>query len=378
MFNIAVVDVLLMLRVWALYNGSRRVMWFLIGVLVIGLPAAIAIRKVPPLPSIPLITPAPQSLTICKRSPPSELFSLFTMALAIETVIFSMVIIKAWGKQFRSSTPVLTVLIRDGALYYAAITGVLAFMIAATMIPILYQPVADANLNIPLCSLACNRLVLSLRGAYFRASGQGQTTLASYDITNRPNFAVNPNSTFNTKNQSRDIQLDSIHVTSPQTSTPLKRGDLDEYDWVPASARSPISPDRSSVENSSRATQRRPSLIRKGSTSTGDDPLHRRPSVVRWDPSHVKVTQTHTVHDDDGVDLTYDIPSPEVDTAHKEGFERTHGLDWWDTREKGYEEDSGVHGGGYDARRGRRTDRIEEDIEPSFDGPYTSHSGRAV
>ncbi|KAG8808665.1 hypothetical protein FRC17_003855, partial [Serendipita sp. 399] len=144
MFNIAIVDILLMLRVWALYNGSRRVMWFLIAVFVIGLPSAIAIRKVPPLPSIPLIKPAPQTLTGCKRSPPSELFSLFTMALAIDTIIFAMVIIKAWGKKFRSSTPVLTVLVRDGALYYAAITAILVFMIAATMIPILYQPVADA------------------------------------------------------------------------------------------------------------------------------------------------------------------------------------------------------------------------------------------
>ena len=38
-----------MLRVWALYNGSRRVMWVLIAVFAIGLPSAIAIRKVPPL-----------------------------------------------------------------------------------------------------------------------------------------------------------------------------------------------------------------------------------------------------------------------------------------------------------------------------------------
>lgn len=48
-FNIAIVDILLMLRVWALYNGSKRIAWILVGIFCVGMPAAIAIRKVPPL-----------------------------------------------------------------------------------------------------------------------------------------------------------------------------------------------------------------------------------------------------------------------------------------------------------------------------------------
>ncbi|KAG8808328.1 hypothetical protein FRC17_004001 [Serendipita sp. 399] len=169
---------------------------------------------------------------------------------------------------------------------------------------------------------------------------------------------VTPSSTFNPNNHSRDIQLDSIRVTSPKSSTPFRGNAPDEYDWVPSSARSPISPDRASVEDGSRTTHRRPSLVRKGSTSTGDDHLPRRSSVIRWDASHVRVTQTQIVHDDGGVDLTFDLPSPhEVDTAHKDGFERTQGLDWWDTREKANETESSPQvgrggGGGYESRAG--------------------------
>ncbi|CCA74685.1 hypothetical protein PIIN_08636 [Serendipita indica DSM 11827] len=378
--NIAIVDVLLMLRVWALYNGSRKVMWILIAIFAIGLPSAIAIRGVPPLPTIPLVTPAPRSLTVCKRSPPSELFSLFTMALAIDTVIFAMVIVKAWGKKFRSQTPVLTVLIRDGALYYAAITAVLVFMITATMVPVLYQPVADANLNIPLCSLACNRLILSLRGVYFKAANAQQTTIPTMDLTSRPRMVNN--------NTTRDIQLD--HLASPRSANPFigrYKGE-DEYDWVP-----------SSTATAATTTEREGVVDISSGGHARRHSIGRTQASVKWRPAQVTVTQTQTVFGDDGVDLAVHLPAEDLAAvgntpnqseplAHSGGKSAYHqhqqskGLDWWDMRSENDSRSPTEHsmlsrGGstGNGAYRTVRQDRIDEEHEG--DSPR-QHTGRAL
>ncbi|PVG03714.1 hypothetical protein CPB86DRAFT_722523 [Serendipita vermifera] len=314
--SVAVVDVLLMLRVWALYNGSRKVMWYLIAIFFIGFPAAIAIRQVPPIPSIPLVTAAPKTVTICKRSPPSELFSLYTMALAIETVIFAMVIYKAWGQQFKQSTPILTVLVRDGALYYAAITAVLAFMIAATMIPILYQAIADANLNVPLSSLACNRLILSLRGTYFKAGGgDAETLTSSHGMLGRPRKG---------SGYSRDIHLENIHVTSPSTSTPL-RGLVSSDIRSQGGPTSPSTPGPARRHSKSRSLADMYNLHNQGGGG-GTSPASPNSFVAK-----VTITQTKKVMDDDGYE--YEVTSPKS-AARARRTEGTKGIDWWDLYEE--------------------------------------------
>lgn len=311
LINIAIVDILLMLRVWALYNGSRFIKWVLIGVFVVSFPTAIGLRKAPPVTGLPLVTPAPDSLTVCHRSHPSELFSLFTMALLIDTVIFGMVIYKAGGQKPRSQTPMLSVLVRDGALYYAAITAVLAFMIAATFIPILYQPVADSNLNIPLSTLACNRLILSLRGVYFRGdaahSGIPTVTISYRVATNWTQNSVRAEPgdaylhTVRSPNLKNDFQLGALHSSARRGDHQAQSVDLDwdqQADRMSAEAKR-VNPPSASVH--SRMPSFTDSYPNRGATSPTLSPTSGVPLIVQ-----VTVTRKKRAVTDGGVEL--DLP----------------------------------------------------------------------
>ncbi|KIM25631.1 hypothetical protein M408DRAFT_331011 [Serendipita vermifera MAFF 305830] len=374
--SVAIVDILLMLRVWALYNGSRFVKWFLIGVFVVGFPAAIGVRQAPPVAGIPLVTPAPLSLTVCRRSPPSELFSLFTMATVIDTIIFGMVIYRAGGQRFRSQTPMLAVLVRDGALYYAAITAVLLFMIAATFIPLLYQPVADANLNVPLSALACSRLILSLRGVYFR-QGDGartdmQTISTTYQPKNRP-----PHST----RAEDDIRLGNIR--SPALRSDFQGGGISrsnrrddplksmDYDWEPESYTS-----RNDVERGSLGDTNASKHSRRRSRSMADMfPSNRELSPQFGVPAaQVTVTRTTTAVADDGVPFEFPADNHvEKPRLPSQPEETKGGMDWWDSSD-GTDSGAPSRTGVFETRVGYRHDRVPDDFEAEYGSPKSPRS----
>jgi len=113
--------------------------------------------------------------------------------LALDTLIFLLTIFRGF-RTFRSlRTPLITVLIRDGSVYYAVILGICAaHFVLLTMddsrIPLkgMIPPALWAS-----CSIIGSRLMLNMRGVLKETSARGYTTGAGPSVILTMNFASN-------------------------------------------------------------------------------------------------------------------------------------------------------------------------------------------
>ncbi|PVG00196.1 hypothetical protein CPB86DRAFT_230554 [Serendipita vermifera] len=173
--SVAIVEIVLMLRLWALYARDKIFGCFLVVVFLVGIGIALAIRKVEPPDGFHLVHEAPQSLTICKRSSPSELFFLYAIVLVVETTTFSLLLWKVWKLSEVGVAPILGTMLKHGTHYYLVVFLALFVQVLGTVFQPLWQPMADALLVVPIASVACSRLILSLRGLYTVARQQTTT-----------------------------------------------------------------------------------------------------------------------------------------------------------------------------------------------------------
>jgi len=173
----AAIEVVLMLRVWALYNRSRTVGIFFAVVTVLGTAGGILVLQLKPSPEdLPaFIAPiafyiAPQSLTTCSHGNPIHHPLLFTLLASIELVIFLMLVKKAAfaviGSGPRRAAPIVASLIKDGAVYFVFVFMCLILAAVAPFIPYLAQPVMDSEFTVNVSAAACVRLIFSLRGTH--------------------------------------------------------------------------------------------------------------------------------------------------------------------------------------------------------------------
>lgn len=173
--SIAVVEIVLLLRLWALYARNKIFGIFLIVVFLVGTGTALAIREVQPPDDFKLVHEPPISLTICKRSSPSELFFLYAIVLLVETMTFSLLLWKVWQLSAVGVAPILRTMLKHGTQYYLIVFLALFIQVLGTIVQPLFQPLADALPVVAIASVACSRLVLSLRGLY-TAPRQNTTT----------------------------------------------------------------------------------------------------------------------------------------------------------------------------------------------------------
>ncbi|KAG9055334.1 hypothetical protein FS842_002483 [Serendipita sp. 407] len=141
--NFAIVEIVLMLRVWALYERSRKIGIALSLLFVVGLSASFALRKSDP-GRIKFAPTFPDSLTVCSRSSPNEYFFLYGIGLIIETTIFVLLVKRAWPHV-------------AGPLKTPVVNALLTHLIVVAT------------------SIACNRLILSFRGFYFKQYARATT-----------------------------------------------------------------------------------------------------------------------------------------------------------------------------------------------------------
>lgn len=183
--NFALVEIVLMLRVWALYGKSRKVGILFIALFIGALSSSFALRKLHP-NGMYFAPMPPESLTQCTRSTPEEYFWLYLIGIFVETTIFALLVTKARAYSLRTSgTPLITALVQHGTVYYAVVLATLVLATASTVPAVLYQPIADANLIVAVTSVACNRLILSLRGLYFNRGALGSTAITTGPSTTR-------------------------------------------------------------------------------------------------------------------------------------------------------------------------------------------------
>lgn len=191
--TVAVVEIVLMLRLWAMYSRGKIIGFFLIFVFLAGFGTALAIRSVEPPDSFKLVHEAPFALTICKRSSPSELFFLYSIVLLVETMTFGLLLWKVWQLSAVGIAPILKTMLRHGTQYYLVVFLALFLQVLGTILQPLWQPLADALPVVAIASVACNRLVLSLRGMY--GAPKQMTTIQDFharSVTGNPTNNTRP------------------------------------------------------------------------------------------------------------------------------------------------------------------------------------------
>lgn len=164
----ATVEVILMLRVWALYARNRAVLIFFSIVAVTGTVGALLILQVKPEPVPAFLAPvAPTQLTTCMHGNPVQHPLLFTLLACVEVCIFSMLVKKAAFAVTGPirAAPLLTVLVKDGAIYFIFVFLSLILAGVSPFIRYLAQPVMDSEFTVGFSAAACVRLIFSLKGA---------------------------------------------------------------------------------------------------------------------------------------------------------------------------------------------------------------------
>jgi hypothetical protein len=167
-FATAAVEMILMLRVWALYSCSRAVLIFFFAIASCGIAGALVILQVNPkeVPSF-IATVAPPQMTTCMHGNPVQHPLLFTMLACIELCIFLMLVRRAAFAVIgpNRAAPILTVLVKDGVVYFVFVFLSLILAAVSPFIQYLAQPVMDSELTVGFSAIACVRLIFSLRGA---------------------------------------------------------------------------------------------------------------------------------------------------------------------------------------------------------------------
>lgn len=260
--SVAVIEVVLMLRLWAMYARNKLFGAFLGFVFLTGIATALAIRKVQPPDDFKLVREAPQSLTICKRSSPSELFFLYAIILVVETMIFTLLLWKVWQLSAVGVAPILRTMLKHGTQYYLVVFVALFFQVLGTILQPLWQPMADSLLVVSVASVACSRLVLSLRGMY--STPQEVTTIQDFQAN--PPDPTSRTVRFSTLRSISGFKFrDSTSLMTDTTTTadhernaiPLRRYrdsvqppiEEEDDDWNAEPQRHPFAHDRTAVDS---------------------------------------------------------------------------------------------------------------------------------
>lgn len=260
--SVAVIEVVLMLRLWAMYARNKLFGAFLGFVFLTGIATALAIRKVQPPDDFKLVREAPQSLTICKRSSPSELFFLYAIILVVETMIFTLLLWKVWQLSAVGVAPILRTMLKHGTQYYLVVFVALFFQVLGTILQPLWQPMADSLLVVSVASVACSRLVLSLRGMY--STPQEVTTIQDFqanppDPTSRPvRFSTLRSISGFKFRDSTSLMTDTTTTADHERNAiPLRRYrdsvqppiEEEDDDWNAEPQRHPFAHDRTAVDS---------------------------------------------------------------------------------------------------------------------------------
>jgi len=162
----AAVDLVLILRVWVLYNLSRVFALVIMAGYLSYLAAALTIRAYQPKLPLPFVEKPPMSLTTCPQPEPQQYFLQAIIGLVAQTVTFVFLLRKLWKDKMLSTLYTSHVLFTHAIIYIAIISTMLILSMISSIVPQLYVPVTESNVVMTLSSLTCSQLVLSLKRSY--------------------------------------------------------------------------------------------------------------------------------------------------------------------------------------------------------------------
>ncbi|KAF8895380.1 hypothetical protein BD779DRAFT_722887 [Infundibulicybe gibba] len=119
--GLGTVEIMLILRIIALYQHNKRIVYFLVPLFLVEMAAWIAM-------SIPILlntkaTPGGDSFTGCLYSAPPYYYLAWLIPVGFESIIIALTIFKTL--QYKTMGPTLTILARDSAIYFLLMFSVL-------------------------------------------------------------------------------------------------------------------------------------------------------------------------------------------------------------------------------------------------------------
>jgi len=160
--NFGSVELIFMLRVWILWEKSRRIGILLIVLFLAGIFLGVALVRL----NIPYSLPVAQFPSTIVHGCSNLQFPrgayVYIMGAVMECISFSLLISKVWMVTGRSN-PIFSTLIRQGGLYYTIAFLGFVLAIISTMVAELNFPVFRANVMIVMSSISCNYLMIGLR-----------------------------------------------------------------------------------------------------------------------------------------------------------------------------------------------------------------------
>ncbi|TFK31293.1 hypothetical protein BDQ12DRAFT_217459 [Crucibulum laeve] len=160
--SLTCVEMIILLRVYALYNRSRRITYFLGGVFLTGLTLQI-------IGSVMLVTSAYTGPILCSSSQASTMgLSLFAAGACVnETIMLFMTFLKVFGtyRDGWGRTPLVSVMIRDGLLVFVLLSVIISTMISFELVQHLSDSLWNTAFSCYIASLSITgcRLILKMR-----------------------------------------------------------------------------------------------------------------------------------------------------------------------------------------------------------------------
>ncbi|EIN05363.1 hypothetical protein PUNSTDRAFT_54795 [Punctularia strigosozonata HHB-11173 SS5] len=190
LINLAIIDAILIIRIWGMYAGSRAVLLFLSVFAAIGWAASVVLMSVS-LSRHPIVSQPDPGFVVCAGTLPSYFAAYWIPILAVDLTFAGFMVYKGYLNWRADTVSVLTgisgrhlanLLVRDSVMYYLFINAVYGmnaamwFWAPETLIE------AAAPWGIFLPTIMVARLVLNIKADAERGRGSGDTTeLTTFD-----------------------------------------------------------------------------------------------------------------------------------------------------------------------------------------------------
>jgi len=229
--NFGAVEVILMLRVWILWEKSRKIGILLSIVFVLSMILALALIRVDITYPFPLAQFPSNILVGCPILDYSTKGAyrgayIYFMGATLECISFSLLISRVWMDTARRSNPIISALIRHGALYYSVSLFGFILAIISTIRAEFNFPLFRANILIIMCSISCNYLMIGLR----RVDGSLAGGVTDFNETWQPRVrnTMDVTTTFANGALAQTRDTDSSPWDVEMSSRSARRSSIDE------------------------------------------------------------------------------------------------------------------------------------------------------
>jgi len=196
--NLFVIQFALALRTAAIYGRSTRISLLIFTLLLGSTLSRIVILSMHPIPN----KSRPQSPygSLCLDFPNKIHAAIFYGPVAFDAILYFMTVFQIYAQSpryaqtFKKSASLFSILVRDGSIYFL----VVAIAMAITVIGFFNRPLlgafTESDLYITICSIACSRLILSLKRSSCQAvyGGWELSMRQMDDPVHRPEDSLSP------------------------------------------------------------------------------------------------------------------------------------------------------------------------------------------